>query len=160
MWVAFANAFSAKILSYMPYVMIKVLTIRQLTTSLVLNNRALIFWVNMTEAHILLFRSACTSNQPGQDLAPLGAEIFFCKWRRSDALPDLETNICMTLLHLPWNGQNSSARMYCWPLLKLFVLGYLISKFWDTVIPYRICSKYLTFSFVNPFMFLKGLHKR
>ena len=32
--------FSAKILAYMPYLMIKVLTIRQLTTSLVLNNWA------------------------------------------------------------------------------------------------------------------------
>ena len=60
MWVAFANAstmsnsqvfllkkceklltfFSAKILAYMPYLMIKVLTICKLTTSLVLNNLA------------------------------------------------------------------------------------------------------------------------
>ena len=42
-WVAFANVkathlFSVKILPYMPYLMIKVLTIRYLTTSLVLNN--------------------------------------------------------------------------------------------------------------------------
>ena len=47
MWVAFANAkathiFSAKILTHMPYLMIKVLTIRWLTTSLVLNNWALV----------------------------------------------------------------------------------------------------------------------
>ena len=45
MWVAFANAkathiFQQKILAYMPYLMIKVLTICQLTTSLVLNNWA------------------------------------------------------------------------------------------------------------------------
>ena len=41
MWVAFAKAthiFSPKILAYMPYLMIKVLTIRKLKTSLVLNN--------------------------------------------------------------------------------------------------------------------------
>ena len=46
MWVAFANAkathiFSAKILAYMPYLMIKVLTICELTTSLVSSNWAL-----------------------------------------------------------------------------------------------------------------------
>ena len=35
--------FSAKIFAYMPYFMIKVLTIRQLMTSLVLNNWALTF---------------------------------------------------------------------------------------------------------------------
>ena len=45
MRVAFANAkathiFSAKIIAKMPYLMIKVLTIRQLTTSLVLINWA------------------------------------------------------------------------------------------------------------------------
>ena len=45
MWVAFANAeathiLSTKILVYIPYLMIKVLAIRQLTTLLVLNNLA------------------------------------------------------------------------------------------------------------------------
>ena len=52
MWVAFANAkathiFSAKILTHMPYLMIKVLTIRWLTTSLVLNNWALVIPITM-----------------------------------------------------------------------------------------------------------------
>ena len=54
MWVAFANAkathiFSAKILAYMPYLMIKVLTICLLTTSLVLNNWALMFLLFLDE---------------------------------------------------------------------------------------------------------------
>ena len=41
MWVAsYSHFFSAKILTCMPYLMIKVLKIRQLTTSLVLNNWA------------------------------------------------------------------------------------------------------------------------
>ena len=54
MWVAFANAkathiLSAKILAYKPNLMIKVLTIRKLTTSLVLNNWALVFFLFLHE---------------------------------------------------------------------------------------------------------------
>ena len=54
--------FLAKILAYMPYLMTKVLIIRQQTTSLVLNNWALNFcWVHKSEgtfsdaaAHVLI----------------------------------------------------------------------------------------------------------
>ena len=57
MWAAFANAkathiFSANILAYMPYLMIKVLTIHYLTTSLVLNNWAQ-FYINWHNSNIV-----------------------------------------------------------------------------------------------------------
>ena len=45
------HIFTAKILAYMPYLIIKVLTIRQLTTLLVLNNWAQVFFLQT----VLLF---------------------------------------------------------------------------------------------------------
>ena len=80
MRVAFAKAthiFSAKILAYFPYLMIKVLTIHKLMAYLVLNNWALMF--NITYGFFWISKSHSTqaSRDPMIARFPPGPATFF-----------------------------------------------------------------------------------
>ena len=87
MWVTFANAkathiffffffFSVKILVYMPYLIIKVLTLRLLKTLLVLNSWALVLWLlvnvifSVFELHEKMYLQICLQQCLGSDSLP------------------------------------------------------------------------------------------